>query len=124
MSASVETAAIPGSLIAGRFSVQRVLGQGGMATVVAADDLRLHRGVAIKFLRREFAADGAVAKRFLLEARALVRLRNEHVVTVMDVGTLSDGVPYMVMELLDGESLRSRINKNQLMPITEVIETV
>jgi serine/threonine protein kinase len=92
----------PGHLLAGKYRVERVLGQGGMGYVVAARHLQLDQLVAMKFLRAGALDETEAVARFVREARACVRLRNEHVARVYDVGTLDTGEPYMVMEYLDG----------------------
>lgn len=94
-----------GDVLAGKYRVDRVLGVGGMGVVVAATHLQLHQTVALKFiLKSAVEADAAVA-RFLREARAAARLKSEHVAKVLDVGTLENGAPYMVMEFLEGADL-------------------
>src|SRR5271170_5172932 len=89
-----------GEVLAGKYRVERVLGEGGMGIVVAATHLQLDQLVALKFTTVE---TGAAAARFLREARNAVRLRSEHVAKVTDVGTLENGAPYMVMEYLEGQ---------------------
>src|SRR5258708_2209790 len=95
----------PGDVVGGKFVVERVIGLGGMGVVVAARSSLLGQTVAIKFLRREAARDGAAVSRFLREARAVAGLQSDHVVRVMDAGTLEDGLPFMVMEHLTGHDL-------------------
>jgi eukaryotic-like serine/threonine-protein kinase len=91
-----------GAVLAGRYRIDRVLGQGGMGIVVQAMHLQLHQSVAMKFLLPEVLGNQQVVQRFLREAQAAVRLRSEHVARVIDVGTLETGAPYMVLEYLDG----------------------
>lgn len=99
----MEQAAVQlGSVLAGRYRVDRVLGQGGMGIVVQAMHLQLHQPVAIKFLLPEVLINQQIVQRFVREAQAAVRLRSEHVARVIDVGTLETGAPYMVLEYLDG----------------------
>jgi len=95
----------PGTLLAGKYRVDRVLGQGGMGVVVAATHVYLAQRVALKFLLPQFLHDQTTVERFLREARASAALRGEHVCRVFDVGTLETGSPYIVMELLDGSDL-------------------
>lgn len=95
-----------GSVLAGKYQVERVLGVGGMGVVVSARHLQLAQKVALKFLLPEVAKDAETVERFLREAQAASRIRNEHVARVIDVGTLPEvGAPYMVMELLEGRDL-------------------
>ena len=95
----------PGTLVAGKYRVDRVLGQGGMGMVVQATHLQLVQPVAIKFLLPEVLANPQIVQRFLREAQAAVRLRSEHVARVIDVGTLETGAPYIVLEYLEGADL-------------------
>jgi len=82
-----------------------MLAEGGMGIVVAATDLHLERPVALKFLRAESGADWECAARFTREAKAAAQLKSEHVAAVLDVGVTDDGMPYIVMEYLEGQSL-------------------
>jgi hypothetical protein len=116
----------PGDVLAGKYRVERVLGSGGMGYVVAARHLQLDQLVAMKFLRRgggvqdETEATG----RFLREAKAVVRLRDEHVAKVFDVGTLESGEPYIVMEYLDGCDLSALAKQRGAIPASEAVEYV
>src|SRR5262245_63510787 len=94
-----------GAVFAGKYRVERVLGQGGMGIVVQAMHLQLHQPVAMKFLLPEVLASHQVVQRFLREAQAAVRLKSEHVARVIDVGSLETGAPYMVLEYLAGTDL-------------------
>src|SRR5512138_1465990 len=89
-----------GDLLAGKFRVQKVLGQGGMGVVVAAMHEQLGKRVALKFMLPAALANATAVQRFLREARSAVQLRGEHVAQVLDVGTMENGSPYMVMEYL------------------------
>src|SRR5262249_42766888 len=95
-------------LIAGRYQLGELLGAGGMAYVHAATDLRLARPVALKRLRTELAARPDLRVRSETEARAAALLSHPHAVAVFDIGE-ADGVPFIVMERLPGESLADRI---------------
>jgi serine/threonine protein kinase len=102
-----------GAVLAHRYRVERVLGQGGMGVVIAATHLQLQQLVAMKFLLPEMLGNVQVVQRFLREAQAAVRLRSEHVARVIDVGSLENGAPYMVLEYLEGADL-SAIPRAQL----------
>jgi eukaryotic-like serine/threonine-protein kinase len=102
-----------GAVLAGRYRVERVLGQGGMGVVVKAMHLQLHQPVAMKFLLPEVLGNQQVVQRFLREAQAAVRLKSEHVARVIDVGSLESGAPYMVLEYLEGADL-STVPRSQL----------
>jgi len=102
-----------GTVLAGRYRVDRVLGQGGMGIVVQAMHLQLHQPVAMKFLLPEVLANQQIVQRFLREAQAAVRLKSEHVARVIDVGSLETGAPYMVLEYLEGTDF-SKFPRSQL----------
>src|SRR5579863_153418 len=95
----------PGDVVAEKYRVERVLGRGGMGFVVQATHLQLDQRVALKFLLPEVAAHPEVVSRFLREARAAVKVQSEHVARVLDVGSTTAGVPFMVMEYLKGDDL-------------------
>jgi serine/threonine-protein kinase len=101
-----------GSVIAEKYRVEKVLGRGGMGTVIAATHLHLRTQVAIKFLTLG-PSDQTVEARFLREARAAARLRSEYVCRVLDFG-VEHGVAYMVMEHLEGEDLSRALSNGPL----------
>lgn len=109
-----------GDVLAGKYRVERVLGMGGMGVVVAATHLDLREVRAIKLMRPELASDQAV-ERFLREARAVVRLRSEHVAEVYDVGRLESGAPYIVMEMLEGQDLSAVLKERGRLPVDEAV---
>jgi eukaryotic-like serine/threonine-protein kinase len=109
-----------GDVIADKYSVERVLGEGGMGVVYAARHLELDQRVAIKFLLPEIAQQGMAAERFRREARAAARIRGEHVCRVLDVGTLR-GIPYMVMEFLEGRDLADELARRGRLPPEEAV---
>src|SRR3954471_23561639 len=98
-----------GEIIAGKYRIEGMLGAGGMGLVLSARHLELDQPVAIKMLREEALKDPDSRARFAREAKAAVRLKSEHVARVLDVGTTDDGVPYLVMELLDGVDLATML---------------
>src|SRR5215472_5445726 len=91
-----------GDLLVDRYRIESVIKAGGMGVVVAARHVALGQRVAIKLLLHRSSAQEGVKQRFIREARAAALLRSEHVVGVSDVGTLPNGVPFMVMEFLEG----------------------
>jgi serine/threonine-protein kinase len=105
-----------------KYRVERVIGQGGMALVVAATHLTLREPVAIKLLLPEMAQNPTVVQRFLREAKAAVRLKGEHSVRVLDVGTMPDGSPFMVMELLVGIDLAEVTKERTRLPATDAVD--
>jgi eukaryotic-like serine/threonine-protein kinase len=116
---------VPGDILAGKYKVERVLGAGGMGVVVQAMHLQLRQRVALKFLLPvAYEAPGAVA-RFLREARSAVQIRSEHVARVTDVGTLDNGAPYLVMELLEGTDLADALKqRGRAFEVDEAVEYV
>ncbi len=94
-----------GSLVAGKYRIERVLGHGGMGVVVAVMHEQLRQRVAIKMLLPEAKASPNAVSRFLREARAAAAIKGEHVARVLDVGELDGGSPYIVMEYLEGRDL-------------------
>jgi serine/threonine-protein kinase len=100
-----------GSVLAHKYRVEHVLGEGGMAVVVAAMHAQLQELVAIKLLRRDIAARPGAIERFVREARVAMKMRGEHAVRIHDVGMLDDGVPFIVMEHLEGEDLGTALRR-------------
>jgi serine/threonine protein kinase len=113
-----------GDIIAGKYRIDRVLGAGAMGVVVAAHHLKLDERVAIKFLQPEALANAEAVVRFEREARAAVRIKSEHVARVLDVGTLENGAPYMVMEHLEGIDLAAWLQERGPIPIAQAVEFV
>ncbi|HEY4238938.1 MAG TPA: serine/threonine-protein kinase [Kofleriaceae bacterium] len=95
-----------GSVIGGRLRIERMLGAGGMGVVAAATHLELQQQVAVKVLHDRWADNPVIVERFIREARAVAKLRTEHVCRVLDVARLETGAPYIVMELLAGVDLQ------------------
>ncbi|MDH4364847.1 MAG: serine/threonine protein kinase, partial [Acidimicrobiia bacterium] len=95
----------------GRYHVTARIGVGGFATVYSALDPGLDAAVAIKVLAENHAADVEVRRRFVAEARVARKVGSERLIGVFDIGETDDGRPYVVMELADGGTLRSRINR-------------
>jgi serine/threonine-protein kinase len=113
----------PGDVIDGKYRIETMLGEGGMGVVFAASHMAIGNTVAIKILRREALSSEEVSKRFMREARAMGMLRSEHVIKVIDVGTLPTGEPYMVMEMLHGSDLGSRLKQGPV-PAHQAVEYV
>ena len=110
-----------GQIVADKYRIDGILGTGGMGVVVAATHVDLDQRVAIKFLRE--VSPEALA-RFQREARLLVRLKSPHVARVIDVGSLDDDTPYIVMEHLDGSDLSSVTASRGKLPVEETVEYV
>jgi eukaryotic-like serine/threonine-protein kinase len=98
----------PGSVIAGRYHLTAQLGQGGMGSVWRAEHLTLRSPVAVKLIDPEIAGRRETLERFQAEAQAAAALRSPHVVQILDYG-VDGAVPYIVMEMLEGESLADRL---------------
>jgi eukaryotic-like serine/threonine-protein kinase len=113
-----------GDIIADKYRVEQEIGRGGMGVVVAATHLDLDQRVAIKVLQKSAAYNQDAMARFLREARAAAKIRSEHVARVMDVGKLSDGLTYIVMEFLDGSDLADVLVKDGPMRITTAADYV
>jgi eukaryotic-like serine/threonine-protein kinase len=111
----------PGDVLAGKYRVERVLGAGAMGVVVAAIHVELGQRVALKFLRSGKAEGHEQRERFLREARAAGRLKSQHVARVLDMGTLEDGAPYIVMELLEGQDLSAVLKARGPLPFDEAV---
>ena len=103
-------------VLADKYRIERVLGQGGMGIVFAAMHLNLDERVAIKFLLPELSSDPALVARFLREGRAAIKIRSEHVVKVLDVATMPGGTPYMVMEYLHGRNFEELLEVQGRLP--------
>jgi eukaryotic-like serine/threonine-protein kinase len=115
---------VPGTEVAGRYRVVRLLGAGGMGTVVEATHLQLAQRVAIKFLLPELCSQRDAVTRFLREARAAVQIESEHVARVMDVGTSEEGVPFLVMEYLEGMDLAQLLHQQKRLPIAQAVSLI
>lgn len=114
----------PGELLGGKFRIERLVGRGGMGAVFAARHELLGQRVAIKMLLSHVVTNKEAVARFLNEARAAARIEGEHVARVMDVATLDDGRPYMVIEYLDGIDLGQLIESNGPLPVIETVDYV
>ncbi|MGK3969932.1 serine/threonine-protein kinase [Sorangium sp. So ce118] len=108
-----------GTLIAGRYRVNRLLAKGAMGAVVAATHVELDELRAIKLLLPATAADPEMCERFFREARIAARLKSDHVVKVHEIGELEGGLPFMVMEFLAGRDLRVIRKQRGPLPIEE-----
>src|ERR1700722_10110429 len=95
-----------------------------MGVVVAAHHVQLDKRVAIKFLLRDALGNAEAVERFAREARAAVKIKSEHVARVIDVGSLPNGAPYMVMEYLDGGDLAAWISQRGALPIEQAVDFV
>jgi eukaryotic-like serine/threonine-protein kinase len=114
----------PGDILAGKYRVDRVLGKGNMGVVVAATHVDLGQRVALKFMLSGQGQSREHRERFLREARAAVRLRSQHVARVIDVGTLENDAPYIVMEFLEGGDLAAVLKEQGPLSFADAVEYV
>jgi len=112
--------AAPTTRVDGRYTLEREIGQGASARVWLAFDTVLERRVAIKMLDGRGGGDREHVERFRREARAIARLRHPHIVGVLDTGE-HEGVPFMVLEYVEGETLKERIQRVGRLTITEAV---
>ncbi|XXY46931.1 serine/threonine-protein kinase [Sorangium sp. So ce269] len=107
-----------GSVLIGKYRLERPLSRGGMGSIWVARHLQLGTPVAVKFMDPAYAESPAFRTRFEREARAAAQLRTPHVVQVHDFG-FHESVPYLVMELLQGEDLNARLQRRGRLPLLE-----
>src|SRR5215831_16843738 len=113
-----------GDVIAGKYRLDALLGRGGMGVVYAAWHTVLEQKVAIKFLTQEMLESPLAVARFLREGRAAAKIRNEHVARVLDVDTMPPGIPYMVLEYLNGCDLAELLSKRGALPVDQGVDYV
>lgn len=117
---SEETVAPIGAVLDGKFRVIQEIGRGGMATVFSAENVDIGKPVAVKILAAEYATSRTVTERFLREARAAAKIVSPYICEVYDVGTYDDR-PFIVMELLTGESLYERLARERVLPLEDAL---
>jgi len=105
--------------LAGRYTIERELGRGGMATVYLAEDLKHHRKVAVKVLKPELAATLG-EERFFREIHVAAQLQHPHILPLLDSGE-ADGFFYYVMPYVEGESLRERLAQHGELPVHDAV---
>ncbi|WP_338825363.1 Serine/threonine-protein kinase PrkC [Moorella humiferrea] len=110
-----------GKILEGRYEILDELGGGGMARVYRGQDRLLHRFVTIKILREQFASDQDFLTRFQKEAQAVARLSHPNVVSIYDVGQ-EDGIHYLIMEYVEGRSLKEVISERGQLPPREAVD--
>ena len=114
-------------ILGDRYELGRLIGTGGMADVYLAEDQRLHREVAIKVLRSDLARDPAFVARFKKESLAVAALNHPGIVAVYDSGQEETGagwMPYIVMEFVEGKTLRELMTSQNRIPTEKSIEIV
>src|SRR6202521_384490 len=118
-----------GTLLGGRYRLDAQIGRGGMSTVYRAFDIVLERPVAIKLMHREIASDSDQLERFRREARSVAQLSHPHIVTVIDAGEepspdghqTGGGAPYIVLEYIEGETLKDLIRREGPLDILQAL---
>jgi serine/threonine-protein kinase len=105
----------------GNYKIVRAIGEGGMGTVYLAEHPMIGKRVAVKMLRPDLGTDPGLVSRFFQEARAVNEIRHPNIVDISDFGKTEDGIVYLVMELLEGRSLRDRLNAEGALPIDDVV---
>ena len=113
-----------GSVLAGKYRVLRIIGTGGMGTVVAAHHIQLDERVALKFLLPSSIGNLEAVARFMREARTAFKIKSEHVARVTDVGQLENGSPYIVMEYLEGMDLADWLTTHGAMAIPQAVDFI
>jgi serine/threonine protein kinase len=113
-----------GQTLRGTYRILEVLDQGGMGAVFVAEHVRLRRRVAVKVLAQHLAANQHALGRFHREAEIISQLVHPNIVQVIDFDSADDGSPYLVMELLSGQSLGTRIEKEGPLPLSETVQIV
>jgi eukaryotic-like serine/threonine-protein kinase len=115
---------LSGTVVAGKYRVERLLGKGGMGSVWAGRHVTLGQLVAIKFVHPKLAGSAEARRRFDNEAKAAARIKSRHAVSVYDHGVTEAGQPYIVMEYLEGEALERAIRNRGKLPFSEVVQIV
>jgi serine/threonine-protein kinase len=112
----------PGDLVGNKYRVARLIGDGGMGVVYEARHEILGTAVALKFLHAELARRPGLASRFVQEAKVSASIQSPHVTRVTDVDSTAEGLPYMVMELLTGESLQQLLDRRRKLPAEQAVD--
>src|SRR5262252_7650978 len=106
----------------GNYKSISLLGEGGMGAVYLAEHPGIGRRVAVKVLHKNYTRDEHLLARFLNEARAANAIRHPNIIEILDSGMRSDGTPYLVMELLEGESLGGRLRRSGRLSLRDSVE--
>ena len=112
----------PGAVLAGKYRVERIIGQGGMGIVAAGHHIQLEQRMALKLMLPHAMMSGEAVSRFVREARAAARISSEHVARVFDVGALDTGEPYIAMEYLEGSDIAQLLTSQGRLSVEQAIE--
>ncbi len=110
----------PGDVVAGKYEIERIAGEGGMGVVYAARHVVFNQRVALKVLFAETAARDSAVERFAREVQAAARIKSAHVAHVMDAGAIENGLPFLAMEFLEGENLEQLLERKARLPMEDV----
>lgn len=113
-----------GQVLKGTYRLDRLLGTGGMGAVYQATSLSLPRRFAVKLLSPQMTQDEEVRARFLTEARIAASLQHDHIIEAFDYGETPNGVPFMVLEHLEGEDLAQRLRRHKRLSLSETVSMV
>lgn len=113
-----------GQVLRGTYRILNAIDEGGMGRLYRAEHMRLHRPIAVKVLANHLAGDEAALARFHREAEIVSQLHHPHIVHILDFDTTEAGAPYIVMELLRGESLAKRLNRERMLPVADVVQII
>ncbi len=113
----------PGEILSGKYKIEKIIGKGGMGAVLSAHHELLGERIAIKFLLGEIAQNPEAVARFNNEAKNAFKIQSEHVCRIMDVGN-ERGMPFMVMEFLNGEDLSQLLEKRGALPVEDAVDYV
>src|SRR6476661_10786247 len=111
-----------GQVLADKYRIEERLSGGGMGTVYRGTHVLMDKTVAIKVLRPALAADEKIVARFSREARAASRISHPHALSVTDFGESEDGIVFLVMEFLDGKTLKQVIREEGPLPLARVVD--
>jgi serine/threonine-protein kinase len=115
---------LPGTIVDGRYKIEKRIGEGGMGIVYAATHAMLGKKLALKVLRGEVARDPDVVQRFITEAQSATSIGHENIIDISDFGRLPDRTVYFVMEYLDGEPLTKLIRRGGSIPVREAVHLI
>ena len=118
----LEKLVAPGTVVSGKYRIDRVIGVGGMGVVMEAWHLDFDERIAIKFLSPALCTNHEAVARFEREARVLFKIKSPHVCRVLDIGRLPGGSPFLVLEFLEGEDLANRLTHRKASPIQDAID--
>src|SRR4051812_32814167 len=113
-----------GTILSGKYRIDARLNEGGMGTVYRGTHVLMDKTVAVKVLRPSLAADQKIVARFSREARAASRISHPHAISVTDFGEDENGIVFLVMEYLEGETLKELIRREGPMPLDRVVDII